>query len=198
MECRICLNEGLLTCENPLISPCRCDGSMKYIHAKCLEIWRNYPGRHITCTTCQADYKIYPSHLLKYEFVPDIDKYILSGKWMVYMIFIFVGLNAIIDDRKIIKWQPYLMSIHLAYIGYFLCQFISLLREIHNVWLYIKTGRKYILLPVAHSLVLVIAYNNSVVFCLPLMMIYQSYFINHLDIVMDINHQVAKHNLGYH
>ena len=196
MECRICLSDGLLIGENPLLTPCKCDGSMKYIHKSCLEVWRQYPGRHRTCMTCLVNYTVHPSYLLKYEFIPDINKYILSGEWMVRMIFIFVGLNAMIDDRKILKWQPYLMSIHLAYAGYFLCQFVDLLRDIQNGWMYLKITRNYILLPMAHALVLVIAYNNSVICCLPLMMVYQSYFINHVDIMRKINEQVAKHNLG--
>lgn len=37
-ECRICLN----TYKNSnLISPCRCKGSIQYIHDKCLETWIN-------------------------------------------------------------------------------------------------------------------------------------------------------------
>jgi hypothetical protein len=145
---------------------------------------------------CLTDYTTRPILLLKYEFVPDINQYILDGNWLTCMIFIFVGMNAIIDDRKILKWQPYLMSIHLIYAGYFLCQFVDLLRDIKNGWLYIKTMRKYVLLPIAHSLTVVIAYNNSVICCLPFIMIYQSYFINHMDILKEINHQVAKYNLG--
>jgi E3 ubiquitin-protein ligase DOA10 len=36
--CRICLSENW-TKENPLISPCNCNGTMKYIHLKCLSEW---------------------------------------------------------------------------------------------------------------------------------------------------------------
>lgn len=35
--CRICLDPGLTT--NPLIIPCKCSGSMKYIHLVCLQMW---------------------------------------------------------------------------------------------------------------------------------------------------------------
>ena len=196
MECRICLSEGFLTSENPLLTPCKCDGSMKYVHKNCLQIWRQYPERHRVCTTCQAEYTVRPSHLLAYEIVPDIDRYILGGDWMVYMIFVFVGMNAIIDDSKILKWQPYLMSVHLVYAGYLSCQYVDLLRDIQNGWMYLKMTRKYILLPVAHALTLIVAYNNSVICCLPLLIIYQTYFINHIDILKEINYQVAKHNLG--
>ena len=36
--CRICLSEDQEK-ENPMISPCKCDGTMKYIHYLCLKEW---------------------------------------------------------------------------------------------------------------------------------------------------------------
>ena len=36
--CRICLNESN-TLEDPLLSPCKCSGSLKFVHFKCLQIW---------------------------------------------------------------------------------------------------------------------------------------------------------------
>ena len=38
--CRVCYGDDS-TNENPLISPCKCKGSMKYIHYKCLKNWLN-------------------------------------------------------------------------------------------------------------------------------------------------------------
>ena len=37
--CRICLQEGDFLGENPLISPCNCTGSVKYLHLECLRKW---------------------------------------------------------------------------------------------------------------------------------------------------------------
>ena len=37
-NCRICLDETD-TVENPFITPCKCDGSMKFIHLSCLQEW---------------------------------------------------------------------------------------------------------------------------------------------------------------
>lgn len=36
--CRICLNESE-DAQNPLLSPCLCSGSLKFIHFKCLQTW---------------------------------------------------------------------------------------------------------------------------------------------------------------
>ena len=35
-SCRICLDTDYDVKENPLIAPCKCAGTMKYIHIKCL------------------------------------------------------------------------------------------------------------------------------------------------------------------
>ena len=36
--CRICLSENAES-DNPLFAPCKCAGTMKYIHIKCLQTW---------------------------------------------------------------------------------------------------------------------------------------------------------------
>ena len=38
-SCRICLQEGDFNGDNPLINPCNCTGSVKYIHLICLRKW---------------------------------------------------------------------------------------------------------------------------------------------------------------
>jgi E3 ubiquitin-protein ligase DOA10 len=38
--CRICLSDDI-TSDNPLISPCKCSGTMKMIHIECLRSWLN-------------------------------------------------------------------------------------------------------------------------------------------------------------
>lgn len=37
-SCRICLVEDSFS-DNPLVSPCNCSGTMKYLHIKCLQNW---------------------------------------------------------------------------------------------------------------------------------------------------------------
>jgi len=58
--CRICFEPE--TSDNPLIAPCRCTGSSKYIHEKCLNTWRytnlpNSPQRRM-CMECNYHYRI--------------------------------------------------------------------------------------------------------------------------------------------
>lgn len=67
--CRICLNEENSEI-NPLINPCRCSGSMKWIHLKCLRKWlfnkvelvedeiiRIYAWKDLNCELCKGPLK---------------------------------------------------------------------------------------------------------------------------------------------
>lgn len=52
--CRICFENE--TSENPLISPCECSGSMKYIHEECLKKWiysRTRDPKAFSCDVCK-------------------------------------------------------------------------------------------------------------------------------------------------
>lgn len=58
--CRICL-ESEDSQENPLISPCRCSGSMRYVHRNCLDEWRVScfnPKALVSCTTCHTKFRM--------------------------------------------------------------------------------------------------------------------------------------------
>ena len=96
--CRICYSEDN-TDESPLIQPCQCSGSMKYIHLACLRKWiettlcikvysnehyAQYSLKNIECELCKAKFPDMIRHNGKlYEltsFHSDYDKYmILEG-----------------------------------------------------------------------------------------------------------------------
>lgn len=65
--CKICLSEEEPT--NPMISPCSCTGSMKYIHLECLREWlegkkhmketpyvNSYIWKGLECEICKSPY----------------------------------------------------------------------------------------------------------------------------------------------
>ena len=58
-QCRICLEENEDI--DDLISPCKCDGTQKYVHSKCLEKWRDEnldKENYKRCQECLSDYRI--------------------------------------------------------------------------------------------------------------------------------------------
>uniref|UniRef100_A0A6C0CJB7 RING-CH-type domain-containing protein n=1 Tax=viral metagenome TaxID=1070528 RepID=A0A6C0CJB7_9ZZZZ len=55
LKCRVCLeNDGLCN----LISPCDCDGSMKYVHLKCIQHFETIyqHASRGTCPNCKSEY----------------------------------------------------------------------------------------------------------------------------------------------
>ena len=113
--CRICLCEESNPEKNPLICPCICKGSMKYIHYLCLKNWLNlkveselghhgnllleqptitYSTNDISCELCKAKLPDYIRHKGKIYNVlfykPNYDK--------------FLVLESLRDDNKRTKF----------------------------------------------------------------------------------------------
>ena len=71
-ECRICF-EAHSTREDPLISPCLCRGTSKWVHKSCIQHWRRV-NRETTaftqCRECGQAYNIknmYPEEIFVFE-----------------------------------------------------------------------------------------------------------------------------------
>mmetsp|Transcript_4924 Transcript_4924/g.7418 ORF Transcript_4924/g.7418 Transcript_4924/m.7418 type:complete len:105 (+) Transcript_4924:57-371(+) len=76
-ECRLCLSEG-----GEMIAPCKCTGSIKYVHYKCLQRWlqeknrqrfrqvlsnSNSKGTGLFCEICKFEYLGNVSYLSFWE-----------------------------------------------------------------------------------------------------------------------------------
>eukprot|EP00798_Chlamydomonas_sp_ICE-L_P022530 gene22530-29653_t len=64
--CRVCWGEADCECGGALVAPCECKGSLRFLHARCLDQWQNAltsAGRHKksrTCEICKQPYKLHP------------------------------------------------------------------------------------------------------------------------------------------
>lgn len=59
--CRFCLSDEH-SAEKPLIAPCRCAGSMEYVHRECLDEWRVHgfnPKSLVQCTICATAFRLH-------------------------------------------------------------------------------------------------------------------------------------------
>jgi hypothetical protein len=90
-ECRICLEHG----NTPLISPCNCQGTQKYIHLECLNRWRleNINNeKYTTCEICKREFEIvntYQPEYLMCSTCPQIKfKYVLG----IFFLYFFGGI----------------------------------------------------------------------------------------------------------
>ena len=81
-KCRICFCEGNFEGINPLISPCNCSGSVKYIHLNCLRKWLT--TKIITKVSANNDIYCYVFKKLKCEIcqsiIPEIAEF--RGKFL--------------------------------------------------------------------------------------------------------------------
>ncbi|KAG2393090.1 hypothetical protein C9374_009667 [Naegleria lovaniensis] len=111
--CRCC--HGILTANDDFIAPCKCAGSMKYVHRYCLDQWRAVSPKassFYACDICGHQYEIKdvdehgnvvtgasgykPSSIIKFGTLIAIDFSIILIVWQV-LVFICVGIFALCD-----------------------------------------------------------------------------------------------------
>lgn len=105
--CRICRAEG--TPDEPLFYPCKCSGSIKYVHQNCLMEWLSHSQKK-HCELCKTSFrftKLYspdmPHNLPILIFVSHVTKYILGS--------LLVWLRALLVAFVWLAWLPYAMRV---------------------------------------------------------------------------------------
>ncbi|KAJ1334985.1 E3 ubiquitin-protein ligase MARCH6 [Microdochium nivale] len=103
--CRICRGEAAT--EEPLFYPCKCSGSIKYVHQDCLMEWLSHSQKK-HCELCKTPFrftKLYspdmPTRLPFHVFVTHMAKYIFRN--------VLVWLRATLVVSVWLGWLPYLM-----------------------------------------------------------------------------------------
>ncbi|KAK7908862.1 E3 ubiquitin-protein ligase march6 [Apiospora marii] len=103
--CRICRGEG--SPAEPLFYPCKCSGSIKYVHQDCLMEWLSHSQKK-HCELCKTPFrftKLYapdmPKSLPFYVFVSHMAKYLFRN--------VLVWLRATLVVSVWLGWLPYLM-----------------------------------------------------------------------------------------
>lgn len=101
--CRICHGGAE---DGRLISPCRCSGSMKYVHISCLQRWRSHGSRHyLRCETCLYEYQLRRVAWAQW----------LSKAWVTHLLTLFVMLMLVlvagylgrfVGTMSMEVWQP--------------------------------------------------------------------------------------------
>ncbi|KAL6867140.1 hypothetical protein J3F83DRAFT_108675 [Trichoderma novae-zelandiae] len=103
--CRICRGEGSQA--EPLFYPCKCSGSIKYVHQDCLMEWLSHSQKKY-CELCKTPFrftKLYspdmPQSLPVHIFVQHMAKYLLRN--------LLVWLRAAVAISVWVFWLPYFM-----------------------------------------------------------------------------------------
>lgn len=78
--CRICLVTKSEDISRPLIRPCKCSGSLSFVHIECLNQWRATSTQaQCTCSVCQYAYRVQRTHLAEF---------VMSGRGALAMTFL--------------------------------------------------------------------------------------------------------------
>ena len=97
--CRFCLEENGDK-ENPMIKPCKCKGSMAFVHKDCIKIWRRsttIPKNVTHCQLCLGKFKL-PT-LIPLETIPEeID----SESWKILSNTFLIWTTAIMSNQLLI------------------------------------------------------------------------------------------------
>uniref|UniRef100_A0A914CPR1 RING-CH-type domain-containing protein n=1 Tax=Acrobeloides nanus TaxID=290746 RepID=A0A914CPR1_9BILA len=88
-SCRICFDENK---QKDLIAPCDCNGSIKYVHSKCLKKWCDYIGSE-TCDICGISYAKIPTFTFQVQLkqTGTLPPYILRY-WYLWLIYILASV----------------------------------------------------------------------------------------------------------
>lgn len=140
--CRICLDNNDM---NDLIAPCRCSGTSKYVHRKCINHWRilNIENQFFNqCNECQFNY-IIQENINNYHCSKSIFQFFSKNIFLTF--FLILGLiellyriyetynvtiNISILDNITLTNSYYLLSIMTV------LSFFTLLLLIHEIYIY--------------------------------------------------------------
>lgn len=84
--CRICYDET----DEPLIAPCKCSGSIKWVHESCLKKWIESSNKEI-CPQCNVEYKKKTTY--KYPSLQFMAKPLVLSGITIAMILIGIGVG---------------------------------------------------------------------------------------------------------
>jgi hypothetical protein len=164
--CRFCF-EGL-EINNPLVIPCKCKGSMKYVHVHCIKKWRTNttnPEWQHKCQLCLSDFEILlrwqkedlPRDILCLHFLtkrPIVLSFILLYLHMTLLSFVPI-LNTKLQPQpvklhEIVSSSLSLQELYYTNISYIV--YLSMLSAItciyaiayyYSFWKYIKNKKLY-------------------------------------------------------
>jgi len=181
LQCRICLEDE----ENIdlLISPCRCNGTSKYVHITCLRTWRyqsiSAPAFY-KCMECNEDYLILNNDEIENEIIFDIFNnseklfYFELGvsfflNFFIYIIDVFINDYSLVkifpgwyNNRlsKIVKGDPFYQNLFYLNFSIYIHNLIFVLIYILRCCLYVKNKRKLSYLMTYYIVVTLIYYNS--------------------------------------
>ena len=199
--CRICF-ETEIDKNDPLLNPCKCDGTSKYVHKSCLNAWRfshsedsiDFSERKIKCMECKHRYEI--GEIIQHQRCSDplsrliIKKQLHTAPFFVFILCFFAG-NFICSPDKSKKYLTLLFDNNIVCINIipFSITIIYLL-IIFYYHIILKTQTQISYCCIIFNLGGIFGINSTLIFCLG--PIGTTLSVALMNIYID---QVFKHNL---
>ena len=155
-SCRFCLSSNT---SNPFLSPCKCKGSLEFVHLKCLNHWRrmDFERNGRFCSLCQSNYLF--TQLTCYETIPEtntITLYILSYPGIVSLVYHYISIFLMttkLNQDTLLMETLYVLSqyfIHIFYMILFVKEWNvqnkkMYLYELKTIWTPVLLGLHYFL-----------------------------------------------------
>ena len=189
--CRFCL-ESRNTKKNPLLEPCECRGSIRYVHELCLLRWRRQdPARNAElCRLCMTPYRILVEYNL--EHIPDeftIALWLLRfpiGLCFLVNYPLLLQLSFTHKDHIQLFFQAYQFLFQLVYFVLFLREWRVKNKVLYRKLWYHWSLMIHILFHVACNGLLV---QGQYIAIIPLNTVLGMYWRRHRHILLQINSQ---------
>lgn len=192
-DCRICLETDDV---KQLISPCGCKGSCKYVHSGCLIKWyEQRPDRGLHCGSC-----LQPLYKLKQNALEDI--HFIDTQLKIYNIYnpmsILSMYHPLFFSSVVVVYTIYLeypitfyFIFQAIFHSIYIYGFMELYSNVKNKPLYIQQWKKTdrLLLFVCHLVSLFFIFKTQFLSGITADLCMYLYYLEHLDIAMDINQQ---------
>jgi len=137
--CRICFDS-----ERSLLAPCKCDGSIKYVHSECLIRWDQMrpPMRQGTCELCKEPYTFQYNYPLETDILsaPVRALFLINPSWHIAS----GCICTVLMTRISILSSPFLyFCTHLAYqcsyLVFMKCYIHCTIQRLQDYWTHWRT-----------------------------------------------------------
>jgi hypothetical protein len=191
LVCRFCL-ESKGTKKNPLLEPCECRGSIRYVHQVCLTRWRRQdPSRNAElCRLCLTPYK----RTIEggFEEIPDeITIALLYLRFPILLCFtinytFLVQLFFLKENQLYSSFEVYQFLFQAAYFGLFYSQWNVRNKRLYwDEWKHFSTA----ILFATHVVCSGYLYSGQYGAIIPLNVILRLYWQRHTNILLALNAQ---------
>lgn len=157
--CKYCFDTSFEN--NPLIDPCNCTGSMKFVHVQCMQRWRTNPINDAwmyKCQLCLTDYAIYLRwHKEQMPIITPLLKILTERHALLAFILYYLHLTLLSFHPSVFRKNnsPYvdLQNIYFTPISYNIYHTLIVVLSVlyintyyYSFWKYVNNKKMYIYL----------------------------------------------------